>query len=66
MHPLCGFLIALFYAWVVKESGRYYYGNMANIQAWRAAVLDVAHDVSPYVCSFQFYLKKTSMSGEFL
>lgn len=53
MHPLCGFLIALFYAWVVKESGRYYYGNMANIQAWRAAVLDVAHDISEFsICVF--------------
>lgn len=61
MLPLRSSLIALLCG-LLRKSGRYYYGNVANVQAWRAAAaaagLDVAHDVSEFsmCCALSSFL----------
>lgn len=65
MLPLRSSLIALLCG-LLRKSGRYYYGNVANIQAWRAAaaaaaIHDVAHNISDFsmrVCVLSSFLKK--------
>lgn len=67
MLPLRSLLIASLCG-LLRKSGRYYYGNVANIQARRAAAaaLDVAHNISEFsVCvRFPVSLKNNNNSNK--